>query len=88
VEISALVPATITRKPSKAEEGSLGVCCAVKECLKNMQELDKLFSHIQTRQAAGKAANEMKHQLIQQAAQMEDAHKELANTIINADLMK
>ena len=51
-----------------------------------MQKLEKLFSCVQTRQAAGKAFKEMKDQIIQQAAPMEDTHKEIATTLIKTRL--
>ena len=55
-------------------------------CLKHIQELNKLFSRVQTKQAAGKAIKEMKDQLKQQATGMEDAHEELGNAQIKARL--
>ena len=51
-----------------------------------MQELDKLFRRIQTRQVAGKAIKEMKYQLIQQAVWMEDAQNKLAKALMRQKL--
>ena len=56
-------------------------------CLKHIQELNKLFSRVQTKQAAGKAIKEMKDQLMQQAARIGGAHKELANALIKSGLI-
>ena len=52
-----------------------------------MHNLDKLFNRIQMRQATGKAIEEVKDQLVQQAVQMEEAHKELADTLVKVRLM-
>ena len=52
-----------------------------------MQKLEKLFSCVQTRQAAGKAIKEMKDQVMQQAARIGGAHKELANALIKSGLI-
>ena len=51
-----------------------------------MQELDKLFSCVHTKQPARKAIKEMKDQLMQQAVRREDAHEELANALIKSKI--
>ena len=52
-----------------------------------MRKLDELFNRIQMRQATGKAIREVKDQLVQQAARMEEVHKELADALVKGGLM-
>ena len=52
-----------------------------------MHKLDELFNRIQMRQATGKAIMEVKDQLAQQAAQMEEVHQELADALVKVGLM-
>ena len=52
-----------------------------------MRKLDELFNRIQMRQATGKAIREVKDQLVQQAARMEEVHKELADALVKVGLM-